>query len=85
MNNIDLSMTYFKLLQRMKMIWHPVASPLFIGLGLPQLYYEKRYTEIPVLIVMPVFYTALLTGIEIWNINEYGFDNVMQRRAGGRR
>ena len=42
-------MTIFKLLQRMKMVWHPVASPLFIGLGLPQLYYEKRYIEIPVM------------------------------------
>lgn len=52
------------------MIWHPVASPLFIGLGLPQLYHEKRYIEIPALIVMPVFYSALLGGNELWKTKE---------------
>ena len=76
-------MTIFKLLQRMKMVWHPVASPLFIGLGLPQLYYEKRYIEIPVLLVMPVFYSALIAGNEICKVNKYGLNDVMQRRADG--
>jgi hypothetical protein len=59
--------------------WHPVASPLLIGLGLPQLCYEKRYIEIPVLITMPVFYTGLLCGIECLKIREDGFHDTMQK------
>jgi hypothetical protein len=59
-------MRIFKLLEPMKMVWHPIVSPLFIGLGLPQLYYKKRYSEIPILIVAPAFYAGLLTGIEVW-------------------
>ena len=62
-------MRIFKLLERMKMVWHPIASPLLIGLSLPPLYYEKRYSEIPILIVAPVFYTGLLTGIEVCKNN----------------
>ena len=66
-------MTIFKLLQRMQMMYHPVASPLLIGLSLPQLCYEKRYIEIPVLIVMPGFYTGLLFGLESIKVREDGF------------
>lgn len=58
--------------------WHPIASPLLIGLGLPQLYYEKRYIEIPVLITMPIFYTGLQLGIESSKIRYGGFHNTMQ-------
>ena len=72
-------MTIFKLLQRMQMMYHPVASPLLIGLSLPQLCYEKRYIEIPGLIVMPVFYTGLLFGIESVKVREDGFDATAQR------
>ena len=60
------------------MMYHPVASPLLIGLSLPQLCYEKRYIEIPVLIVMPVFYTGLLFGIESVKVREDGFDATAQ-------
>jgi hypothetical protein len=63
----------------MKMVWHPIASPLLIGLSLPQLYYEKRYIEIPVLITMPVFYTGLLCGIECLKIREDVFHDTMQK------
>jgi len=63
----------------MKMVWHPIASPLFIGLSLPQLCYEKRYMEIPVLIVMPVFYTGMRCGIEILKFKEDGFNDTMQK------
>ena len=59
--------------------WHPIASPLLIGLSLPQLYYEKRYIEIPVLIVTPVFYTGLLFGIESLKIRDGGFHDTMQK------
>ena len=72
-------MTIFKLLQRMQMMYHPVASPLLIGLSLPQLCYEKRYIEIPVIIVMPVFYTGLLFGMESVKVREDGFDATAQR------
>jgi len=61
-------MGIFKLLQRMKMVWHPIASPLCIGLSLPELYYEKIYNEIPILIVAPVFYTGLIAGNELYKI-----------------
>lgn len=59
--------------------WHPIASPLLIGLSLPQLCYEKRYIEIPVLITMPVLYTGLLFGIESLKIRDGGFHDTMQR------
>ena len=72
-------MTIFKLLQRMQMMYHPVASPLLIGLSLPQLCYEKRYIEIPVLIVMPVFYTGLLFGFESVKVREDGFNTTAQQ------
>jgi hypothetical protein len=62
------TMGIFKLLQQMKMVWHPIASPLLIGLSLPELYYEKRYNELPILIVAPVFYTGLIAGIELFKI-----------------
>jgi hypothetical protein len=59
--------------------WHPVVSPLLIGLSLPQLCYEKRYIEIPVLITMPVLYTGLLFGLESVKIRKDGFENTAQR------
>jgi hypothetical protein len=59
--------------------WHPIASPLLIGLGLPQLCYEKRYIEIPVLITMPIAYTGFMTGIECLKIREDGFNDTMQK------
>jgi hypothetical protein len=63
----------------MQMMYHPVASPLLIGLSLPQLCYEKRYIEIPVLIVMPVFYTGLLFGFESVKVREEGFNTYAQQ------
>jgi len=59
--------------------WHPVASPLLIGLSLPQLCYEKRFIEIPVLITMPVAYTGFMFGIESLKIQDGGFNDTMQR------
>ena len=65
-----------------KICWHPVASPLLIGLSFPQLCYEKRYIEIPVLIVVPVFYTGLMFGIESLKIREGEFNDTMQKYYG---
>jgi len=62
-----------------QMCYHPVASPLLIGLSLPQLCYEKRYIEIPVLITMPVAYTGFMFGIESLKIRDGGFHDTMQR------
>jgi len=71
---------YARLFQKAyQLCWHPVASPLLIGLGLPQLWYEKRYIEIPVLITMPVAYHGFMLGIECLKIRNDGFHETMQR------
>jgi hypothetical protein len=62
-----------------QLCWHPVASPLLIGLSLPQLCYEKRYIEIPVLITMPVAYNGFMLGIECLKMRNDGFHETMQR------
>jgi hypothetical protein len=46
----------------LKILNYPTATPLLIGLNLPTVFGEKKYNELPLVILFPALYTGYNIG-----------------------
>jgi hypothetical protein len=65
----------YKIYKILREIYHPVATPLIIGINLPFIVKNKKYEHVPLLIVLPYMYSGFQLGKEI-----YTFDKWMEER-----
>ena len=65
-------MTYYNnLFHQLKTIYHPVISPLLIGLNMYAVIEQERYTHIPIVISFPVVYTGYHIGKYVYKIGTF--------------